>query len=127
MNDLISRQAAINEVLSFLVEYCGAAFDEDMQNKLYQRLILLPSVEPEPSEIARDIATIIENEKDMRVILKNSEPYKAAIDAIQRSIGEISFNARFHSTQIQENSDLIIFGMEIALELIKKLEAECNE
>ena len=48
MNDLISRQAAINEVLSFLVEYCGAAFDEDMQNKLYQRLILLPSAEPEP-------------------------------------------------------------------------------
>ena len=48
MKDLIERQAAINEVLSFLVEYCGAAFDEDMQNKLYQRLILLPSVTPKP-------------------------------------------------------------------------------
>ena len=52
---------------------------------------------------------------------------QAAIDVIQRNIGEISFNAQFHSNQIQENSDLIIFGMEIALELIKKLEAECNE
>lgn len=27
-----------------------------------------PTIEPEPSEVARDIATIIENEKDMRVI-----------------------------------------------------------
>ena len=31
----------------------------------------LPSAEP---DIARDIATIIENEKDMRVILKNAQP-----------------------------------------------------
>lgn len=50
-----------------------------------------------------------------------------AIDVIQRNIGEISFNAQFHSTQIQENSDLIVFGMKIALELIKKLEGKCNE
>lgn len=40
---------------------------------------LMPSAEPkqvdrDPEQIARDIATIIENEKDMRVILKNSEP-----------------------------------------------------
>lgn len=48
MSDPIERQAAINETLSFIVEYCGAAFDEDMQNKLYQRLILLPSAQPEP-------------------------------------------------------------------------------
>lgn len=27
-----------------------------------------PTIEPEPSQVARDIATIIENEKDMRVI-----------------------------------------------------------
>lgn len=31
----------------------------------------LPSVQPE--QIARDIATIIENEQDMRVLLKNTE------------------------------------------------------
>lgn len=28
-----------------------------------------PTIEPQPQDIARDIATIIENEKDMRVIL----------------------------------------------------------
>lgn len=33
----------------------------------------LPSVQPEPSQVARDIATIIENEKDMRVIEKNAK------------------------------------------------------
>lgn len=32
------------------------------------RLLSLPSAQPEPSQVARDIATIIENEKDMRVI-----------------------------------------------------------
>ena len=33
----------------------------------------LPSAQPEPSQIARDIATIIENERDMRVIERNAE------------------------------------------------------
>lgn len=47
MSDPIERKVAINETLSFIVEYCGAAFDEDMQNKLYQRLILLPSTQSE--------------------------------------------------------------------------------
>lgn len=36
------------------------------------RLLSLPSAQPH--DIARDIATIIENEKDMRVILKNAQP-----------------------------------------------------
>lgn len=33
-----------------------------------------PTIEPEPSQVARDIATILENEQDMRVILKNAQP-----------------------------------------------------
>ena len=32
-----------------------------------------PSAQPEPSQIARDIANIIENERDMRVIERNAE------------------------------------------------------
>lgn len=56
-SDLIECQAAINEVLSFLVEYCGAAFDEDMQNKLYQRLILLPSAQPDGEYISQQAVT----------------------------------------------------------------------
>ena len=34
-----------------------------------------PTAQPEPSQVARDIATIIENEMDMRVILDNTAPH----------------------------------------------------
>ena len=34
----------------------------------------VPDAQPEPSQVARDIATIIENEQDMRVIAKNAQP-----------------------------------------------------
>lgn len=47
MSDLIRRQDAIDAALTFLVEYCGAAFDEDMQKMLCERLDALPSAEPE--------------------------------------------------------------------------------
>ena len=47
MSDLIDRQAAIDAALTFIVEYCGAAFDEDMQKMLCERLGELPSAEPE--------------------------------------------------------------------------------
>ena len=46
-DDLISRQAAIDAALTLIVEYCGAAFDEDMQKMLCERLGDLPSAEPE--------------------------------------------------------------------------------
>jgi len=48
VGDTISRQAAIDAALSFIVEYCGAAFDENMQIGLKQCLDGLPSAEPEP-------------------------------------------------------------------------------
>ena len=38
---------AIDAALTFLVEYCGAAFDEDMQKMLCERLNALPSAQPE--------------------------------------------------------------------------------
>jgi len=47
MNDLISRQAAIDTALEFIVEYLGGAFDEDFQKELSKRMLELPSVEPE--------------------------------------------------------------------------------
>ena len=46
MSDPISREAAIDATLTFIVEYCGAAFDEDMQKMLCERLDALPSAEP---------------------------------------------------------------------------------
>lgn len=45
------------------------ALDEFDTEAILRRL---PSAQPQ--DIARDIATIIENEKDMRVVLKNAEP-----------------------------------------------------
>ena len=45
--DTVRRQDAIDAALTFLVEYCGAAFDEDMQKKMRERLNELPSAEPE--------------------------------------------------------------------------------
>ena len=47
MSDLIDRQKAIDAALTFIVEYCGAAFDEDMQKMLCERLGDIPSADPE--------------------------------------------------------------------------------
>ena len=38
--------------------------------ELYDILEQMPSAQPEPSQVARDICTILENEQDMRVIAK---------------------------------------------------------
>lgn len=46
MSDLIRREDAIDAALTFLVEYCGAEFDEDMQKMLCDRIKDLPSAEP---------------------------------------------------------------------------------
>ena len=50
VGDMIHRQAAIDAALTYLVEYCGAAFDEDMQRMLKERLDSLPSAQPGWSE-----------------------------------------------------------------------------
>lgn len=47
MDDDISRQAAIQTALEFIVEYLGGAFDEDLQKKLMERMNALPSAQPE--------------------------------------------------------------------------------
>ena len=47
MSDLIRRKDAIDVALTFLVEFYGAALDEDMQKMLYERLDALPSARPE--------------------------------------------------------------------------------
>ena len=77
MNDLISRQAAIAlaDTLKDDVPDDERIADAVMARNEgileYQtKLSLLPSAQP---DIARDIATIIGNEKDMRVILSGAE------------------------------------------------------
>ena len=60
MNDLISRQAAIDAVNS--LTYPSSLMD------VKRKLIELPPAQPEPSQVAKDIARILENGQDMRVI-----------------------------------------------------------
>ena len=47
MDDLVSRRAATDTALEFIVEYLGGAFDEDLQKKLLDRMLALPYAEPE--------------------------------------------------------------------------------
>ena len=82
-SDLIRRRDAIDAVefgityAKVFNKYTGGVTDlfkksnEELQ-KAVDRIEALPSAQPEPSQVARDIATIIENEKDMRVVLQNS-------------------------------------------------------
>ena len=50
MSDLIERQAAVDEALTFFIEYLGGAFDEDSQRLLAQKMNALPSAEPVSGE-----------------------------------------------------------------------------
>lgn len=69
MNDLISREAAIAHAISGLTrEFEGEKWIR--VSEVRESLQTMPSAQ---FNIARDIATIIENEKDMRVLL-NAQP-----------------------------------------------------
>lgn len=71
MKDLISRQAVIDE----LREAENHAFNSFYKGlvKAHKIIANIPSAQTEPSQVARDIATIIENEQDMRVMLSQPE------------------------------------------------------
>lgn len=87
MDDLISK-ASVCEILADIYPTDGEKVVAVKEiDKAYETILNLPSAQPE--QIARDIATIIENEQDMRVLLKNTErtekhdlvSRQAAIDA----------------------------------------------
>ena len=61
MNDLISRQQAIEVVQNrhMMLSKEKVLLINDLEK--------LPSAQPEPSQVARDIARIMENEQDMRI------------------------------------------------------------
>lgn len=72
-DELISRAAAIDALMaweedSFWDDECLKHRGEPFWVAPSDVIEQLPSAQPEPSQVARDIATIIENEKDMRVI-----------------------------------------------------------
>ena len=61
MSDLIDRQAAIDCVME--------CYDNDELFEVYEdRLNELPPAQPAPSQVAKDIARIVGNGEDMRVI-----------------------------------------------------------
>ena len=71
MSDLISRQAAI-DAMAELQGRASTKAELKRISKALKRIKRLPSAQPQ--DIAQDIARIIENEKDMRVIAKNAQP-----------------------------------------------------
>ncbi len=76
--DTIYRQDAIDAITDErIVANMDSVYDSEIHRckRAMQRILAsLPPVQPEPSQIARDICTILENEQDMRVILKNAQP-----------------------------------------------------
>jgi len=88
MEDMISRQAL-----------CEYALNQKDKSITPNDIMRFPSAQSEPSQAARDIATILENEKDMRVIKKNAESEscadtisrQAAIDAVKKNTFRLTF------------------------------------
>lgn len=84
MGDLIGRQAAIDGVKT-LHEVAWKNWHEPTlsSNVVIDMIKDLPSARPDPSQVARDIADIIENEKDMRVIARSEITDEQAIEHLQ--------------------------------------------
>lgn len=77
--DCISRQAAI-DAMAELQGRASTKAELKGISKAWKRIKQLSSVQPEPSQVARDIATIIENEKDMSVILAKPQRMRGEKD-----------------------------------------------
>ena len=69
--DLINRQDAID--VADRADYTGLAIEDvkKVTDEVVKGLKRLPSAQPEPFDVAKDIARIIENEIDMRVIAQS--------------------------------------------------------
>jgi hypothetical protein len=81
MNDLISRQASLEKIRTLQTYKLFAGDDMILIDKaeVQTELMMLPPTESEPSQVARDIATILENEKDTRVIATQPETAKRIV------------------------------------------------
>lgn len=52
--------------------------------------------------------------------LRELKSFREAKEDIQRTIDETRENGKYHAQFIQDNGELMIFGMEIALDIIKE-------
>ena len=83
----------------------------------YLKEYFISSVQSEPSQVARDIATIINNEKDMRVVLENSEPYEAAkrLSDLIFDINPVEICSQIESDNLKQWCKIIQTEMRMAM------------
>ena len=67
MSDLIDREALLRQID---IDSEGEPGYYGDTWKFIDTIKRMPSAQPEPSQVARDIARIVENEKDMRILPK---------------------------------------------------------
>ena len=69
-DDAVSRKAMLEKIRSMQTYKLFSGDDMILIDKaeVQTELMMLPPTESEPSQVARDLATILANEKDMRVI-----------------------------------------------------------
>lgn len=71
MDDLISKKMALDALGERPMAWVGSDYELGARNQYDMDKLAIETVPPaRPQDIARDIATIIENEKDMRVMLQ---------------------------------------------------------
>ena len=63
LNDLISRQEAINKILEYFIEYHGGAFREDDQRALIEVFEKMPTVDAEPVRHGRWVEEVTDDGK----------------------------------------------------------------
>ena len=71
MDDTVYRKDVIDTMEKIMADHPIDGYEDECQ--LVNAMKSLPSADPEPSQLAKDIARILENDQDMRVILKNAE------------------------------------------------------
>ena len=80
--DCISRRAAIRWVKTECNPYGKPTLEFESGKRVIEHLENMPPAQPEPSQVAKDISRIIENEKDMRVIEQTEIGYDACSNAL---------------------------------------------
>lgn len=104
-DDLISRQALMKEFSDFVRASNSSDFAQTPTwNDAVSLVGSMPSAQQQ--DIARDIATIIENEKDMRVVLKQPRwiPCSERLPKAGEYIGDV---ARYYLVQ-NEYGDMLV-------------------
>lgn len=95
MSDYISREAAIDAIEQMQMPIMRSEFPEEQfvftgMSEALQAIKDLPSAQPDPSQVARDIATIIENEQDMMVIERNAQQWIPCSERLPDDFEEVN-------------------------------------